>query len=87
MALTDDQINEIKGIFYEELPCSTNKVCKEVGDVKNTLRFVIFGVIGIIIMLIVNLVIVQSSAKSVKIQTEYTQKQIESLEKTISRLR
>lgn len=38
MALTEDQKNEVKGMIYEELPCSTNKTCKEVMNLKKQLE-------------------------------------------------
>lgn len=34
MALTEDQKIEVKGMIYEELPCSTNNTCKEVSGMK-----------------------------------------------------
>ena len=34
MALAIEERQEIKNMIYEELPCSTNRSCKEVDEVK-----------------------------------------------------
>ena len=36
MALTDDEKNEIENIIYRILPCSTNRSCQEVMNLKKT---------------------------------------------------
>lgn len=36
--MTEDQKSAIKNIVYEVLPCATNKVCKEVNDVKDQFK-------------------------------------------------
>jgi len=38
MALTEDQRNEVKGMIYEELPCATNKMCKEVHELREQIK-------------------------------------------------
>lgn len=89
--ITEDRV---KNLIYAELPCATNKICTQVHEVEErlgkrvtkmegTLRWVTFGVLGIIIMLLINLINAHTSFEAAKVEMKHVQDAVQKLERKI----